>query len=211
MKKRNPVSARGSGLIRCFCTLAAVVVFAANAGADPLKVDDFEGAGNSLGGRSSTYVMAPSRALALKSETNAHGGAKALLLKYDKKDKGGPYDSGSWCGYYTLLKGGPRHFDASGYKSITFWVRGEAGGEDFVVGVADRHWDEVGDSVKSESVTRYLPSGRITLEWQQATIPLSVFMVETKELASIAFCFEGSLFPGGAGKGTVFIDDLKLE
>ena len=179
--------------------------------AAPLVVDDFEGSSNKLGGRSNTYIMAPSRALALKAETDAHGGAKALMLKYDKKDKGGPYDSGGWCGYYTLLKTGPRYFDGTPYQSITFWVRGEKGDENFVIGLSDKHWDEVGDSVKSEPITKYLPSGKITPEWQQVTIPLSEFMLEKKELASMAFCFEGSVFPGGAGKGTVFIDDLVLE
>ncbi len=176
-----------------------------------LLIDDFEEASNKLGGRSSTYVMAPSRSLALKSETGAHGGAKALMLKYDKKDKGGPYDSGGWCGYYTLLKAGAKYFDGTGYQSVSFWVKGAAGGENFVIGLADRHWDEVGDSVKSEAVTRYLPSGKITTEWQKATIPLSTFMLEMKELASLTVCFEGSVFPGGAGKGTVFVDDLMFE
>lgn len=179
--------------------------------AAPLLVDDFEEAGNKLGGRSNTYVMAPSRSLALKAETGAHGGAKALMLKYDKKDKGGPYDSGGWCGYYTMVKTGPRYLDATPYKTLTFWVKGAAGGEDFVIGLADKHWEEVGDSVKSEAITKYLSSGKVTTEWQQVRIPLSVFLLEMKELASIAFCFEGSVLPGGAGKGTVFIDDLALE
>ena len=175
-------------------------------------IDDFEDGGSSkVGQRSNTYIMAPSRALAVKTAEGAHGGAKALMLKYDKKDKGGPYDSGGWCGYYTLLKTGSRYFDATGYKSLTLWVKGTSGGENFAVGLSDRHWDEVGDSVKSEEIGKYLPSGKLTTEWQKATIPLSTFMVEMKELASIAICFEGSLFPGGAGKGTVYVDDLMLE
>ena len=180
--------------------------------AGTLVIDDFEeGTSNKLGGRSNTYIMAPSRALALKSENNAHSGARALLLKYDKKDKGGPDDAGGWCGYYTLLKSGSRYFDATPYRAITFWVKGEAGRENFVVGLADRHWDEIGDSVKSEPITRYLTDGKVTTQWQKATVPLSAFMLEMKELASMAVCFEGSVFPAGAGKGTVFMDDLSFE
>ena len=175
-------------------------------------IDDFEDqTTNKVGGRSNTYVMAPSRALAVKVTEGAHGGAKALMIKFDKKDKGGPYDSGGWCGYYTLVKAGPRYFDATPYQSITFWVKGAAGDEKFAVGFADKHWDEVGDSVKSEQIGIYLPSAKVTTEWQKATIPLSVFMLELKELASVSICFEGSLFPGGAGKGTIYIDDLAFE
>ncbi|MBI3333025.1 MAG: hypothetical protein HYZ93_02915, partial [Candidatus Omnitrophica bacterium] len=127
--------------------------------ADSLLIDDFEsGSANKLGGRSNTYVQEPSRALALRVKEQAHAGAGALMLKYDKKGTGGPYDSGGWCGYYTLLNPGKRTFDATPYRAITFWVKGAAGGENFVVGVADQHWDEVGDSVKSEPIGKYLPA-----------------------------------------------------
>jgi len=192
-------------LFSAFCLLSSAL-------AATVIVDDFEDqTANKVGGRSNTYVMSPSRALAVKVTEGAHGGAKALMIKFEKKDKGGPYDSGGWCGYYTLLKSGPRYFDATPYKSLTFWVKGAAGEEKFAIGLSDRHWDQVGDSVKSEQIGIYLPSGKVTTEWQQATVPLSVFMLELKELASVAICFEGSLFPGGAGKGTIYIDDLMFE
>ena len=176
-----------------------------------LLIDDFEGSANKLGGRSNTYVQEPSRALALKTKDQFHAGAAGLMIKFDKKAKGGPYDSGGWCGYYTLLKTGSRCFDATPYQAISFWVKGTTGDENFVVGVSDKHWDEVGDSVKSEPIGKYLPSGQLTKEWQKAVIPLSTFMVDLKELASIAVCFEGSVLPGGAGTGTIYIDDLMFE
>ncbi len=177
-----------------------------------LVVDDFEqGASNKVGGRSNTYVMEPSRALALRVKDQAHGGTGSLMLKYDKKGTGGPHDSGGWCGYYTLLKSGSRYFDATPYQSLTFWVKGASGGENFVLGMADQHWEEVGDSVKSEEIGTYLPSGKITTEWQKATVPLKTFLVDMTKISSAAFCFEGSVFPDGAGKGTVYIDDLMLE
>ena len=179
--------------------------------AESLLVDDFEGAVNKLGGRSNTYIMEPSRALAVRSKDNPHGGSGLLMIKYDKKAKGGPYDSGGWCGYYTMVKTGPRYLDAAGYHAITFWVRGATGGENFVVGLSDRHWEEVGDSVKSEPIGKYLPEGKLTTEWQKATVPLSTFMLDMKELASVAVCFEGSLFPNGNAQGTIYVDDLMLE
>ena len=195
-------------------SIAAWMLFClvASSFAATVLIDDFEDqTANKVGGRSNTYVMSPSRALAVKVTEGMHGGAKALMIKYDKKDKGGPYDSGGWCGYYTMVKTGPRYFDATPYQALTFWVKGETGEEHFVIGLADRHWDEVGDSVKSEEIGKYLPAGKITKEWQKATVPLSVFMLEAKELASVAVCFEGSVLPGGAGKGTITIDDMMFE
>ncbi|MCM8812297.1 MAG: hypothetical protein NC910_04535 [Candidatus Omnitrophica bacterium] len=188
-----------------FMTMSAVPAFAA------LLIDDFETSGNKIGGRSNTYVQEPSRALALRVKEQAYSGSGSLMIKYDKKAKGGPYDSGGWCGYYTLLKTSSKYFDATPYQVITFWVKGETGSENFVIGVSDRHWDEVGDSVKSEAIGSYLPAGKLTTEWQKATIPLSVFLVDLKELASLAVCFEGSVLPGGAGRGTVYVDDLQFE
>ena len=198
---------------------AAVVFFLSIVGirgtvfsAEPLLVDDFEtGSANKLGGRSNTYVMEPSRALALRVKDQFHAGSGGLMIKYDKKANGGPNDTGGWCGYYTLLKSGTRYFDATSYQAITFWVKGATGEENFVVGVADQHWDEVGDSVKSEPIGKYLAAGKLTTEWQKATIPLNTFMVEQNKLSSLAVCFEGTLFPSGAGRGTVYLDDLALE
>jgi len=177
-----------------------------------LLIDDFEeGATNKLGGRANQYVMEPSRALALRVKEQTKNGAGALMLKYDKKAKGGPHDTGGWCGYYTLLKTGSRYFNATPYTALTFWVKGETGNENFVVGVADRHWDEVGDSVNSEPIGKYLEAGKLTTEWQKAAIPLDTFFVDMTRLASVAICFEGSVLPGGAGKGTVYLDDFMLE
>lgn len=202
---------RSLRLSLCFLLLAVNLRPSTAFGA-VLLVDDFEeGTANKLGGRSNTYIMEPSRTLALRVKEQAHGGSGCLMLKYDKKAKGGPSDSGGWCGYYTLLKAGSRYFDSTPYTAITFWVKGATGSENFVLGLADRHWDEVGDSVKSEPIGKYLSGGKLTTEWQKATVALDTFLLDGKQLAAISFCFEGSVFPGGAGKGTVYIDDLQLE
>lgn len=177
-----------------------------------LLIDDFNKSSNLLGGRASVYQRAPSRALAIQTTSQHCGsGGKSLMLKYDKKGEGGPYGMGGWCGYYSLLKKGNNYFDASSYKTLTFYVKGAKGDENFKVGLADKHWDRVGDSVKSDEIGNYLPAGKITTQWQKATIPLDVFFIDFKEVASIAICFETDCFPGGAGKGTVYLDELKLE
>lgn len=193
--------------------VSTLLLSAVSASAAPFPLDDFETPTNKVNGRSNTYVQEPSRALQVRTSETAHGGKAALMLKYDKKGKGGPYDAGGWCGYYTQVKSGRQYFDATSYTKLTFWVKGARGEECFMIGVADRHWDEVGDSVKSEAIGTYLPLGAVTTQWQQATVPLSAFFVDLKELASIAICFESGCFPAtaGEGKGTVYLDDLQLE
>jgi len=176
--------------------------------AEPKLVDDFKGPNNLLGGRTNVYQQAPSRALFKKVETDR---GPALMIRFDKKNTGGPYESGGWCGYYTLLKVGDTYFDATPYKSLTFWVKGEKGGENFKIGMADQHWEQAGDSVKSEEIGTYLKAGQVTTEWQKAVIPMDAFFVEYKEIASIAICFEGDCFPDGSGAGSVYIDELSFE
>jgi len=150
--------------------------------------------------------------LALRTDKEYYGDTgRSLMIKFDKKNQGGPYGHGGWCGYYTLLRSGSRYLDATKFKNITFFVKGETGSEGFKMGLADKHWEGLGDSVKSEPISKYLPDGKITTQWQKATVPLSTFYLKHNELASLAICFETECFPEGAGKGTVYLDDLKLE
>ena len=187
--------------------------------ADPLLIDDFEGSDvrNKLDCKANVFIQPPSKIMmTFKSDTREEKSTQVLLLKYRKELEGGPYDVGGWCGYYTLMKkansmGKEAWFDASKYKSLTFWVRGQTDKENLVVGFADRHWDNVGDSVKTDKdIGFYLPSGKLSTEWQKATIPLESIWIDWEQLASIAIVFEGYLFNSPA-EGTVFVDDIQLE
>jgi hypothetical protein len=189
------------------CQLSAMTCYA-----EPTYIDHFEKTTNLLGGRTSVYEQAPSRALAVTTDREYYGpSGKSLTIRYDKKNTGGPYDSGGWCGYYSILKMGPKYLDATKFTKLTFWVKGEKGEENFKVGLADRHWEQVGDSVKSEEVGVYLKDNKITTEWQQAVIPLDVFFIDMKEVASLAICFEADCFPEGKGTGVVYIDEIVFE
>ena len=197
-------------LVLCGAVVLSAVMKAAFA--DVKMIDSFRGEVNLLGGRSSVYQQEPSRIMFKSEEADVNGKkTKALVLKYDKKNSGGPYDTGGWCGYYTLLKVGNLYFDGSSFKNITFWVKGVKGDENFRVGLADRQWDSKGDSVKSGQIGQYLKDGKITTQWQKASIPLDVFLVDMKELAAISICFEGDCFPDGKQTGTVYISEIALE
>ena len=213
------------------CVLALSAAWTARALAEPLMVDDFNSGEikNLLGNRSNVFIKAPSKAMVSFREEAVNGKkSQVLMVRYDKRNSGGPFDSGGWCGYYTLLKSPAalvaptkenpnpeplpeQYLDGSKYKMITLWVRGEKGDENFVVGLSDRHWDKIGDSVKSEEIGKYLAAGKLTTDWQQAKIPLDEFFVDYSQLASISIVFEGELFPETGHAGTVYIDDLVLE
>jgi len=215
-----------AGVLCLVCT----ALFAAT-GTAALVVDDFETGEikNLLGNRSNVFIKAPSKAMvSFRQEAVSGKKTQVLMVRYDKRNTGGPFDSGGWCGYYTLLKSPAalvaptkenpnpdpmqdQYLDGSTYKAVTFWVRGEKGDENFVVGLSDRHWDKIGDSVKSEEIGKYLPEGRLTTEWQKAQIPLDDYFLDYTQLAGIAFVFEGDLFPPTGHTGTIYIDDIALE
>lgn len=149
-------------------------------------------------------------------ETNGDPATSVLILKFEKANEGGPYGEGGWCGYYTLLKQMRNneedvYFDASPFNAIAFRVKGEKGGESFAIGLSDRHWDKVGDSLKSESIGTYLPEGGVTTNWQEAVIPLDVFFLDRAKLSAITVSFEASCFADGKGEGTIYIDNIALR
>lgn len=173
-------------------------------------IDD--GTSNLLGGKSNVYQKLPSNAKYRRGERERNGKEeKVLMIKYEKLMSGGPFGQGGWCGYYTLLATDSETYDATQFSKLTFWVKAKTGAENFMVGLADAEWAKKGDSVKSEAIGKYLPSGKLTTDWQKAEIPLSVYSLDYQNLFSIAFCFESSLFDETGSTGVIYIDDITLE
>lgn len=228
MKRLRKVA--GCWLLVAGCLLATGYQQPATAFAT-LLIDDFEGdeIKNRIGNRANVFIKAPSKAMmSLREDRIQEQPTRVLMLRYVKKNTDGPFGTGGWCGYYTLLKSpgalvaptpddlnpepvAEQFLDSTSYKALTFWVRGEKGDENFVVGLSDRHWDRVGDSVKSEEIGKYLPAGELTAQWQRAQIPLDDFFVDSTQLAAVSVVFEGDLFSEAGHEGTVFLDDIALE
>lgn len=180
------------------------------------KMDSFMR--NSQGGRNAIYVRPPSGATFSKGEQFGYKeGDSGLRIKFVKKNEGGPYGNGGWCGFYSLLNSNRKYRDNDGfinlkdYKYMSFYVKAETGLENFKVGVADKMWAEMGDSVKSETITSYAPSGELTNEWQFVVIPLDDIFVDWTQINSFAICFEADAFPDGSCEGSVYIDEWKLH
>ncbi len=169
--------------------------------AGQLLLDDFDHSNlNGLGRKANAYKRLPSICEFSRVENPRVGDrpGRSLRLDYSKQATG-------WCGYYTLLNQiDGEFFDLASYKEVRFWVRGAQGGETFEVGMADRSWLTIGDSVKAGTVEKYLPGG-VTAEWQEVVIPLSDFgKLDWSQMGSFVVNFYKQ------GKGTLFLDDLRF-
>ena len=165
-----------------------------------LLLDDFDHSDiNLLARKANAYKRLPSLCLFGRVPDPRVGDqGRSLRLDFDKRTTG-------WCGYYTLLNQiDGAYYDLTPYKGVAFWVRGAKGGEMFEIGMADKSWLTIGDSVKAGSIEKYLPDG-VTTQWQQVVIPLSDFgKLDWAQMGSFVINFHRP------GKGTLFVDDLRF-
>ena len=138
-----------------------------------------------------------------KCLTNPHSGTTSIKITYTAQATQGA----RWAGIYWQNPPNnwgtrPGGYDLSGAKKLTFWARGENGGErieEFKIGgitgeYADSDVAGIGPVV-------------LTTEWQQFTIDL-----EGKDLSSISggFCWATNLDVNPKGC-TFYLDDIKFE
>lgn len=190
---------------------------------DIQAIQDFSNEKTDMKGVSGTYQNSPSRISCQITSSAAYGKGKGkgLEIWYDKKNSGGKFGKGGFCGYFMLLTKHPKSenrnitdikfFDASKYRYLTFRVKAYAGDENFKIGIADQMHAANDDSYKSNDVTDYTEGGRIGRDWQKVKIPLSDFFVDTQALYAVSICFEGSCFPDGISSGKILIDEIQFE
>ncbi len=150
-------------------------------------IDDFQqGNVNRLGGYFSAFFKSPSESR-ITIETSLDG-SQSLCFSFHQKPPG---YAGFWIHFFNS-KAHPvdRIFlDATPFRYLTFTIRGEEGDETLMLQVADYSWEKREDSVEIGSVERFIPSGRITKDWQRVWIPLEELpeSLNRQELASLVF------------------------
>ncbi|MBN1899218.1 MAG: hypothetical protein JW827_10595, partial [Spirochaetes bacterium] len=87
----------------------------------------------------------------------------SLKLKYDVTAVN------SYCGYYSKLN----FIDLSDYNYLSFWVRGDVGGEFFKIEIKNSSGD-ANRKVAKSYINDYLDGG-VTTQWQKVVIPLDTF------------------------------------
>ena len=137
------------------------------------------------------------------SAETPHGGSTCIKNSYTNKASGGA----RWVGVYWQNPPNnwgtrPGGYDLTGAKQLTFWARGEKGGErieEFKVGgVTGEHPDS--DIAGIGPVV-------LTMEWKQYTVSL-----EGKDLSSISGGFAWSTNLDAVPDGCVFyLDDIQYE
>lgn len=91
-----------------------------------------------------------------------------------------------------------RHFDASRFSALTFWVRGASGKETFQVGLKDTGGNEV--TLGSDQLLN------VSSGWVAATIPLSAFTgVDPALIDDLSFDFNKN-----NGTGSICLDDISF-
>ncbi len=196
-----------------FISLAGILVLAmihpaAAIAADPspdvLPIWDFErGIANVWGGHYNVYEREPSWGRTyLEPKVTPSKEGHSLRVNVHR---GG----GGFCGVWMDLAGGSgspeRSHDASSYRYLGFWIKGERGGEDFGLSLADAMSGEDDEPQTVLRVTAYLPGG-VTARWQEVLIPLAEFRgVDLRKLARLTLHFTQP------GSHRFYLDRIELK
>ncbi len=141
--------------------------------------------------------------LHLLRNTGRGPGGRSLKVKYNKVDSG-------YCGLWLHLfddeddEREVTHIDVSKHATLSFWVKGQSGGEEFMIQMADPIWLDKEDSKPGGLVSRFL-KGPITTEWQEVVVPYEYFKLYNYNASCLVFNFTEE------GHGTVFIDDINFK
>ena len=167
-----------------------------------ILVDDFETGKtsglfgerkNRLDAFQGTWARRPSYTVITKVvDTRPSSVGYALRIEYAKL--------GGWCGWYTLLNG----IDISRHNALSFWVKGERGGERFDVGLADDRMQDLQiDAVYVGPIMAFLQKG-VTTDWQQVKIPLQSLRADLNlsRMGSLVLWFRYE------GAGAIQMDDV---
>lgn len=172
--------------------------------AENLVVENFDARGgpNKLNGISDTWAQnggSISAAYAKNEQTDANIqktlNGYALKLKFNVD--GDKKEAGWWTGL--------RNADYAKYGVLSFWIRGELGGENCTVGIKDSSWYET-----KLPIGRYLKRG-VTKEWAHVSIPLKDFVDVRNWTALDNLSFTFNFEQGAPFTGTIYVDNIELR
>jgi len=174
-------------------------------------VDDFNGdIQNRVGGYRNVFFRNPSSAMTRRERGDASnsspvvssaptGRGRVLRLSGRRAEAG---FCGAWVHLFDMRSHRPVYFDATPWNCLTFWIRGQKGGEAVRFKAADLRWYRKEDARPIGHCDEFLPDG-ITTSWQQVVIPREKLAgLNLSKLASVSFELTEP------GEHTVFIDDL---
>jgi Carbohydrate binding domain 30 len=169
-----------------------------------MKIWDFDySLANPLGGGYNVFQHNPSSA---RSFLDGRGGRPTSLhsLRLTVHREAGGF-CGAWFEFYAASDIPQRYLDASAYRFLSFWIKGEKGGEDFDITLKDDTWRNHEDSNPTRSLHDYLPN-RASTDWQEVLIPLRDFKgLDSRRLFNMTFLFTRT------GDQRVYVDDIGFK
>lgn len=167
-------------------------------------VDDFnQGNQNRLGGYFNKFEKIPSSAIVTPTKDVFRGDSGKSLRVTAKKGAGGY--CGMWMQFFDFKAEEKSFLNVYEYAYLSFWVKGEQGGEKFIIKLADKRWIEIDDSLAIGPVTRFLPEG-VTQTWTEVLVPLS--QARNLNLSKLGGMTLDFAYPG---EQTVYIDDVAFK
>ena len=191
-----------------WCLLFMLVVpfplLAAEPSAPALSLWSFEqGISNEWAGHYNVYQREPSWTRTYLDPAMVrpgHGHSLRVTVHQDAK---------GFCGLWMDLAGGvgtsKDSHDASSYRYLSFWIKGERGGEDFELTLADAARAENSESLAPLRLTNYLPGG-VTRNWQEVLIPLTNYL--TLDMSHLARLILHFTTPGDY---RFYLDEIALK
>ncbi|WP_345328070.1 hypothetical protein [Novipirellula rosea] len=157
---------------------------------------------NRLDGYRSTFQRSPSFASAIRVPDPRRGDSGySMRVKATKASAG---FCGYWIHFFDMHALKPTYFDAQAYSHLSFWIRGERGGETFNIRLSDEHWIAKEDSALLGPVDQFLDGG-VTQGWQEVIVPLRSTNIDCSQFAGLTFEF------AEVGEFTVYLEDVAFK
>jgi carbohydrate binding protein with CBM30 domain len=154
---------------------------------------------NLVGGYHNRIERAPSLSTAIRVSDICRGSGRSLRISADQKPGG---LCGVWMSFYDF-KSQRRFIDVSRYSYLSFWVKGEKGGEHFTIKLETSMARE--EAVVVGPIAEFLPDG-VTNDWQEVLIPNSRFSaLDSRRMAVFSIDFPDR------GAFTVYVDDISFK
>ncbi len=166
-------------------------------------IDDFEsGVPNALDGYHGSFQSGASKVDLLRDTTFFHGTGKrgtSLRIRANKQDDG---FCGVWLQCFDSKTAKKKFFNAKPFGYLSFWIRGQTGGETFTVKMADGAWVAKEDSLPLGELRKYLPNG-VNRNWQEVLIPLTdAAALDLENFGGLTFLFSTP------GQSVIYVDDF---
>lgn len=131
-----------------------------------------QGVTNVWGGQYNTYMRSPSWARTyLDPGVTRTSSGHSLRVTAHREAEG---FCGIWMEFYPNTAIPHQYLDATGYRFLSFWIKGQNGGEDFDIELTDEATLNNEDARPRRPLHAYLPQG-VTPQWQEVQIPLADF------------------------------------